>query len=263
MSYNPRHALVRAVRSLPKWARASIVGVAASGSIAGLAVAALPAGASGIGGNDYSTAASGYKADGAQFRYVSATTYLRADGKTRIQPFAEIQQNCASNAPGPQVELIPNSNGTWNANADLDSLNVDGHRGTIVFEPGQYVVLSIYYNKWSHEATFQVRNLSGTEVYSAWANIGAVSLKCAGVGVVDLTAISAGGYQAPLTPKKAARFSSVQLTSYSGHRAGLLSWWTAHRYLMVGDKSTHTPVEAKPGSTNGSSFSVFLEPSSP
>ena len=46
MSYNPTHAIRRAVRSLPRWARAGILATAASGSIAGLAVTAIPAGAS-------------------------------------------------------------------------------------------------------------------------------------------------------------------------------------------------------------------------
>jgi hypothetical protein len=259
--YHPAHAAVRAVRSLPKWARAGILGVTASGSIAGLAVAALPAGAAGVGGNYYSTAASGYKAAGAQFRYVSATTYLRADSKDVAQPFAEIQQSCASNAPGPEVELIPslNGDGTWDANADLNSAGVDGHSGNNVFTAGQYVVLSIYYNKWSHEATFMVRNQSGSQVYTAWANIGQTSLKCAGVGTVDIPAIN-GKFVPPSSAQKLNRFTGVQLTSYSGHRAGLLSWWTAHKYLMVGSTDTHSPVEAEPGSTNGSSFTVSLLP---
>lgn len=255
MLYNPRHAIVRAVSSLPKWARASILGIAASGSIAGLAVAAVPAGAAGIGGNYYSTASAGYKVDGANFRYVTATTYLRKDSPN-AQPFVEIQADCTPTATGPEVELIPNSGG-YNANADLNSAGVSGHSGTTEFTGGQTVVMSIYYNKWSHEATFQVRNLSGSTVYTAWVNLGSsASLKCVGVGdYLGLTTT-------PAAPQKVSHFSDVSMTSFSGHRAGLLSWWTAHRYLRVGDTSTHTPVEARPSSTNGSSFSVFQEPSS-
>lgn len=45
MSYNLRHVMTRAIRSLPRWARAGILATAASGSIAGLAMAATPAGA--------------------------------------------------------------------------------------------------------------------------------------------------------------------------------------------------------------------------
>ena len=45
MSYNPGHAMLRAVRSLSGWARAGILATATVGSIAGLALAAVPAGA--------------------------------------------------------------------------------------------------------------------------------------------------------------------------------------------------------------------------
>src|SRR5215468_366108 len=45
MSYNPGHAMLRAVRSLSGWARAGILATATVGSIAGLAAAAVPAGA--------------------------------------------------------------------------------------------------------------------------------------------------------------------------------------------------------------------------
>lgn len=45
MSYNLRHAMTRAIRSLPRWARAGVVATAASGSIVGLAMTATPAGA--------------------------------------------------------------------------------------------------------------------------------------------------------------------------------------------------------------------------
>lgn len=264
MPYNPRHALLRAARSLPKWARAGILGVAASGSIAGLVVAAVPSGAS-VGSNDYSTAASGYKADGAQFRYVAATTYLRADSEGEAQPFAEIQTGCTSTSPGPEVELIPNPDGTWNANGDLGGMSGGSKvtsSGNPTFTAGQNVTLSIYYNKWTHEATFQVLNPKTGQVYSAEFNLGAAtSLKCAGVGEVDIPAYS-GHFQAPGSVQKLGHFSGIQLTTYSGHRAGLLSWWTTHRYLMVGDATTHSPVEAVPSSTDGSSFTVSLLASS-
>ncbi|MBO0814989.1 MAG: hypothetical protein J2P30_07545 [Actinobacteria bacterium] len=87
MSYNPRHAIVRAVRSLPKWARAGILATAASGSIAGLAVAALPSGATispttiftahtGVAG--YVTAPNANQAaNGDQVSGVRSTFYLR------------------------------------------------------------------------------------------------------------------------------------------------------------------------------------------
>ena len=45
MSYNPGHAMLRAVRSLSGWARAGILAIATAGSVAGLALAAVPAGA--------------------------------------------------------------------------------------------------------------------------------------------------------------------------------------------------------------------------
>jgi hypothetical protein len=45
MSYNPGHAMLRAVRSLSRWARAGILAIATVGSVAGLALAAAPAGA--------------------------------------------------------------------------------------------------------------------------------------------------------------------------------------------------------------------------
>lgn len=46
MSHNLGHAMVRAIRSLPRWARAGVLATAATGSIVGLAMAATPAGAS-------------------------------------------------------------------------------------------------------------------------------------------------------------------------------------------------------------------------
>ena len=69
-------------------------------------------------------------------------------------------------------------------------------------------------------------------------------------------------YTAPSNPVTLASISGVRLTSYSGHRAGLSSWWTHSKIEWTRNGKTTGAVNAKASnlSASGTAFRVSLEP---
>jgi hypothetical protein len=281
-----QHSLARATKTFSH--RGRIAASIAALALAGGSVAVFASGASAsTGGNYYSQYASGYKVTGTntQFRYATATTYLRNDlnFSSSYQPFVEIYNNSVS----AEVELIPTTiNGTptntYNPNADLGGMNIpeaDIHwtQNTVYpttspcfgntdtrgcFSAGETITFTVYYDQYTHDVRMTAVDRANGNGYSAYGNIGSAQLlTTAGIGTLWLANFNGGTYTPPSQVTKLESFTGASLTSYAG-RSGGLQTWTAHRDIMVGNTTTDTPVEAAPTSlsNSGTAFTNYLLP---
>jgi hypothetical protein len=68
----------------------------------------------------------------------------------------------------------------------------------------------------------------------------------------------------PAQPAKAAAYSNVGLTSYSGHTATLWSWWTHHKLLASTGQQSGADWVALPAdlTSGGASFQTWFVPQS-
>ncbi|MBO0769931.1 MAG: hypothetical protein J2P35_00575 [Actinobacteria bacterium] len=273
--YNPRHAIVRAVRSLPKWARASILATAAGGSIAGLAVAALPAGAS-TGPRLYSNSGAGYAVTGAQFRYVAASAYLRnpaqysavTDGigwgvtltsADYVIDLGVSDTTTSGTTYSPAVDVYkdntlvpgaPDYDAKWcPAGGQCQPASAGGS-----FPVGETVTQDLFYNTATGVVSANEYDAAGNLFTFAYHVGTGQSFHTADVGA------GMGKFTAPSSATQFFRFTNIQLTSYSGHRAGLVSWWTRHKKFMTSDGTSAGTTEASPSNLSYGNFTVTLQP---
>jgi len=245
--------------------------IATVGAIsAGLALAAaLPAGAS-IGPAFTSHEQAAYAVTNARFRFVE-TTFTLPDATT-----------FASELPGGllsvSVQLVSSEN-TWmvlrfsstttsvaysasfanefDGGAAIGANGLLGPAGWA--KAGDSVTLSIFYDRAGHDHLTAVDNTTGEAHFGSVA-IPSTQYTQARVGTeFGATPNSTAPYTAPANETRLVTLNDIHLTSYSGHRAGLVSWWERHKVFMV---SSQNVIEIAPhGVFNlGRSFSVFMEP---
>ncbi len=243
--------------------------IATVGAIsAGLALAAaLPAGAS-IGPAFTSHEQAAYAVTNARFRFVQ-TTFTLPNATTFASEVGAL---------GISVQLISSEN-TWmvfsfntttasgvysasfaNEFNGGQSIGATGTLGTTGWaKAGDSVTLSIFYDRAGHDHLTAVDNTSG-EAHFASVAIPSTQYTQARVGTeFGATPNSTAPYTAPANETRLVTLNDIHLTSYSGHRAGLVSWWERHKVFMVSNSNV---VEIAPhGVFNlGRSFSVFMEP---
>ncbi len=141
--------------------------------------------------------------------------------------------------------------------------------GSVSFAPGDFLTESIFYSQSAGTTAFSVidqtsgQSLSYTRMAGkgiswnqarAGAEFGCTPWASCGTGPVP--------YTAPPDPVTLASISGVRLTSYSGHRAGLSSWWTHSKIEWTRNSKTTGAVNAKATnlSGGGTTFSVSLQP---
>ncbi len=236
---------------------------------AGLALAAaLPVGAA-TGSSLTSHEQAGYAVTGARFRFVQ-TTFTLPDA-------SKFASELPDKGLGVSVQLISSEN-TWmvfsfNTTTDsgvyaasfaneFDAGAAIGAHGALGpngwAKAGDSVTLSIFYDRAGHDHLTAVDNTTGEAHFTSVA-IPTTQYTQARVGTeFGVTPSSTAGYTAPATETRVVTLNGIHLTSYSGHRAGLVSWWVRHKVLMV----SHGVVEIAPhGVFNlGRSFNVFMEP---
>src|SRR6266702_5667635 len=226
--------------------------IVAAGAIgASLALAAsLPAGAS-TGPRLTSQEQAGYAASGARFRFVE-TTFTLPDATKFASEVGGL---------GVSVQLISSEN-TWmvlsfntttasgvyaasyanefNAGQSIGASGSLGANGWA--KAGDSVTLSIFYDRAGHDHLTAVDNTTGEAHFTSVA-IPTTQYTQARVGTeFGVTPSATAGYTAPATETRVVTLNGIHLTSYSGHRAGLVSWWVRHKVLMV----SHGVVEIAP-----------------
>jgi hypothetical protein len=258
-----------------------------AGTLAGVAVLAvtgLAGMASAATGPTVATVEqAGYAATGAQFDNVQTSVYLRkpaqyasevggyglsvqlwaanqlmvlgVSGSTSTSPFSPAAAvfNPATKAltcstAGSGTQQCPGTPANWTS-------------GSVSYPAGDTVTLQVSYSRSLGAVHFVVRDdTTGTSSGFTYDVGTSVSFTQARVGAeFGATPWSTPAYNPPTAAVKLAAFTGTSLTSYSGHTASLLSWWTASQVKMTGPGSV---VEAAPSGldSTGASFSVDLEP---
>ncbi len=141
--------------------------------------------------------------------------------------------------------------------------------GTVSFAPGDFLTESIFYNRAAGTTTFTVTDITSGQglIYTRTAGMG-ISWNQARVGAeFGCTPWASCGigpvpYTAPPNAVPLASISGVRLTTFSGHRSGLRSWWTHSKVEWTRNGLLTGAVNAKAVnlSSDGTAFGVVLEP---
>jgi hypothetical protein len=267
--------------------------IAAAGAIGASLVlaAALPA-AAGTGPAVASPEQAGYAATGAQFRYVQESFTLPDASKfaSEIGGFGLSVHLWSAHS----VIVLGVSNSTIAGNysaaaavfnpatkALICSTAGSGPQlcsgtptnwtdGSVSFKPGDFLTESIFYNQRTGTTTFTVTDISAggqTLTYTRTAGMGISWTQArvgAEVGCTPWAGCAPGPvpYTAPLNAVTLASISGIRLTTYSGHRSGLRSWWTHSKIEWTRNGLTTGAVNAKAVklSSDGTTFDVTLQP---
>ncbi|MBO0774025.1 MAG: hypothetical protein J2P35_21445 [Actinobacteria bacterium] len=295
--YQGRHAIIRAVRSLPRTAVAAIaVGAIAAAATGGV----LIAGSAGA-----STAAristpeqAGYAATNAQFQFVSANVYLRnpAQYASSLGSYGDSVQLWSDD-----MEITLGVSDTTSSGGGFSpAMAVFDHTktapddvtcstagttpcpgtpknwtdGSVSYPKGDTVTLALEYNRGSGLVTAIIRDETAGKASQASYDVGTgVSFNQARVGAetgcyAPWDPASVNGCGSTVTPPSApqllSRFTGVTLVTYSGHVSGMASWWQHHKVLLTADGTATQPTQAAPANlgSGGTSFSVSLLPAS-
>jgi hypothetical protein len=226
----------------------------------------------------------GMTVTGAQIRDIRGLMFARNGGG-----FASTQAGIGGSvslwAPGGTTVLLGASTGTGSAHqpwspginiysghtlvASQNDASVHGQTCTgSVCTPGdaanwpdqQLQRFELFYNRATGNVEFSVRAVDSGVTYSGFYHVGTgVSFTQARMtGDFGNTPFDSAGYtHAPGGSVPYLAWSGARLTSYSGHKAGLASWWTRHHLVLV-DGAGH--ASAGPLASSGSAFRTFLAP---
>jgi hypothetical protein len=241
----------------------------------------------------------GFAAGGAQFRYVQTAVTLpdAANFASEIGGFGISVQLWSSHS----VAVLGISNSTVPGNYDAavamfdptqPNLNVypnglvcstagsgpqlcpgtpaDWTNGSVSFAPGNTIFLSAFYDRTTGGTMFLVKDPEANEVLSyTFASGKGVSWVQARVGAefgcspfASCSGTSPVPYNAPPAPVHLVRFTGTRLTTYSGHRAGFISWWVRAKVKWTRNGRTNGAINGEPHNLfdGGTAFNVYLEP---
>jgi hypothetical protein len=266
--------------------------IAAVGAVsAGLVLAAaLPAGAV-TGPTMASVQQAGFVATGAQFRYVQESFTLPDASQFASEIGGFGLSSHLWSAHSVVVLGVSNSTTAGNYNAAVAVFNpvtqttvcstagsgtgkcanvpTNWTDGSVSFAPGDFVTERIFYNQGAGTTSFTVTDQTSGDslAYTRHAGTG-ISWNQARVGAeFGCTPWASCGtgpvpYNAPPNPVTLASLSGIRLTTYSGHRSGLSTWWTHSKIEWTRNGLTTGAVNAKASnlSSSGTVFSVNLQP---
>ena len=174
------------------------------------------------------------------------------------QPNLNVYPNglvCSTAGAGPQ--LCPGTPTNWTD-------------GSVAFPPGATIFISAFYNRATGGTMFLVKDPQGDQFLSYTFPSGkGISWTEARVGAefgcspfASCSGSSPVPYNAPPNPVHLVKLSGIRLTTYSGHRAGLRSWWLHAKVLWTRNGRTNGAVNGEPHSLfdGGTAFNVYLEP---
>lgn len=144
----------------------------------------------------------------------------------------------------------------------------DWTNGSVSFKPGDFLTESIFYSQSAGTTEFTVTDQTSGQSLSYTRSAGkGISWNQARVGAEFGCTPWAGcggpiSYNAPPNAVTLASFSGIRLTTYSGHRSGLSTWWTHSKIEWTRNGKTTGAVNAKASnlSSSGTVFSVSLQP---
>jgi hypothetical protein len=141
--------------------------------------------------------------------------------------------------------------------------------GSVSFAPGDFVTESIFYSRTAGTTQFTVTDVTSGQslIYIRHAGTG-ISWNQARLGAefgcTPWTSCGTGPvpYNAPANAVTLASISRAGLTTYSGHRAGISSWWTRSKIEWTRNGLLTGAVNARATnlSSSGTAFSVRLQP---
>jgi hypothetical protein len=266
-----------------RWRATLALGAAAAAVLA----LAVPAGAS-TGTAQISPEQAGYTATGAQFEMVRGDVYLRkpAQYAGEVASLGHSVQLWSSGLVVTVGVRASTSGGGYttyatiydrsthqviasNPNASTCDKYGNCHPGPAILDPGFALGLAIGYVPASGNlsmAEFYTDSLGDeTDFYSFYTATGQ-SFTQARVGTEFGSSPWDGSYSytPPASYVKVARYTSVSLTSYSGHIATLWSWWVHHKLLANTEKQTGSDWVAVPTDlvNGGASFQTWFVPKS-
>ena len=245
---------------------------------------AVPAGAS-TGTAEISPEQAGYTATGAQFQTITADVYLRQPGQYAGQ-VASLGHSVQLWSSGLVVTLgatagtsgrdfyttyatiYDRSTHTMIAsNPNAESCGDDGlcRPGALTMDPGATVTLSIGYSPADGQLSMSeyYHGEDGSTFDSSYTATGQSFTQArAGTDFGSTPWDGSYTYTPPARRTKAAAFSNVSLTTYSGHTSSLWSWWVHHKLLVnTGQQSGSDWVAIPADLTNGgANFQTWLVP---
>lgn len=275
MSYNGKHKLARAIRTIPRRARYAVVTLFSAGAVAGVAFAALPSGAS-IVGDPASSDIAGYQT--ARWIRVESVTFNLPTNTACAQSFTPRSPGGAgfgitlgpaeeSNAGVPfaagaastvGLSFVPSVSGCGLISPSFAS-NVPGYTAaaqfpaTTAFLPGNNVTISLYYNTSAHFTTAIVKNnTSGASLNSSFTATSPVTYK-GGSATAGFGPFTPQGGKAKLWAPK-----NVTVKTYTGH-TGPIGAFGPQAVTMTSDGTPAGTEYANPGAlwNSGANFSVF------
>ncbi|MDR2984993.1 MAG: hypothetical protein LBV34_09145 [Nocardiopsaceae bacterium] len=252
-----------------RWRVASALIAAGAAAIAVLGLA-VPAGAS-TGTSEISPEQAGYTATGAQFRNVTATVFLRnpAQYASEVGSYGHSIQLWS-----PDLVLVLGVSSSTTSTAGFTPAATVYNRsthavmaqtpGTTTFPSGDTVTERMHYDLASGAVTFTAsdragRSFAATQMVAAGESFGQARIGTE-FGTDPWTAPSS--YTPPANFAKIAVYSSVRLTSYTGHNATLVSWWVNHSLLANTGQQTGSDWVAVPSNlyNGGASFQTAFVP---
>jgi len=267
-----------------RWRAASAL-IAAGAATAGVLALAAPAGAS-TGTTEISPEQAGYSATGAQFQFVRADVFLRQPGQysSEVASYGHSVQLWSSGLVVTVGVTASTSGSDYTAYATVydrsthqviasnpNAQYCDDHGncqpGTAVFLPNTDVPmqLSISYDPASGSLGMGEVGPDGDFFNSSYTVTGQ-SFTQARVGT-DFGSTPWDGsysYTPPAQSTKAAAYSNVTLTTYSGHTSTLWSWWVHHKLLANTEQQSGSDWVAVPTdlTSGGANFQTWFVPQS-
>lgn len=214
----------------------------------------------------YTPDSAGYSVSHAQFRYVQDTVYLRSPSMfTKVDDGVSWETHLFGTKGGQSVSADiniggdPQTDSGYHAWADVNGKPIT-LQGDMNFSAGQSVTESIYYNKASGVVSVNVFDANGDSAFGQ-SHVGVVSFNNPRIfGGFD----AGSSFVAPSSAVTLARFTSVKLTTYSGHRGTIAGSYSHNKVVATSDGTSTGTVRAMPSglSHSGSSFTVSFEPAS-
>ena len=265
-----------------RW-RAPSALIAAGAAAAAVLALTVPAGAV-TGTAEISPEEAGYTATGAQFQTITATVFLRMENQYAGE-VANIENSVQLWSAGLVVTLGVTANtigGGWvtfatiydrsthaviasNPNAVFCTADEDCSAGPYSFFEGYPLTLKISYSTASGQLSMSELSSEGSSFTASYTATGQSFTQArAGTEFGSSPWDNSYSYTPPAQPVKAAAYTSVALTSYSGHTATLWSWWTHHKLEANTEQQSSSDWVAVPNdlSNGGASFSTYLVPQS-
>jgi hypothetical protein len=243
--------------------------------IAAAVVAILPTAAQAATGPPvFTPEQAGYSATGGHFRYVAETFTLpnAATFADNVDSFGiSVQLKSAGLWPVLGISAVTSGGGYNAAFAAFagDGVTLLGSNGASpTMAAGDVVTEKLFYNRDTGFLVYRVNDATaGTNFHGSFHVGPSVSFNQVRAGAEfacqpgnNLNCSTPRRFNAPAVQTNLVLLRNAHITSYSGHRAGWISWWTRHKLVMTSNGLSSGVLQAFPGGlwNSGHNFTVRL-----